>query len=145
MSPHKYAIFAYFVIYSSTCINKKTPYRERRLCRVLLSKKKCDILHITPARILALQRERARHFLYRATIAAAILFSSSARSTRIVQPYRIQPLLHFNKSIRAFYCQPWYHARSTALPLVLLNHVSKSSAAMRAKRNDCLTTQIRCS
>lgn len=96
------------------------------------------------ARSLALHRGRARHPLYRATIAAAILFSSSARSTRIVQPYRIQPLLHFAKSIRAFYRQSRHYTRSTALPLVFLNHVSKSSAAMRAERNDCLTAQIRC-
>lgn len=38
------------------------------------------------ARSLALHRGRARHPLYRATIAAVILFSSSARSTRIVYP-----------------------------------------------------------
>ena len=95
------------------------------------------------ARSLALQRERARHPLYRAAMAAAILFSSSARSTRITQPYRIQPLLHFTKSIRAFYRQSRHYTRSAALPLVLLNHIAKSSTAMRAKRNDCLTAQIR--
>ena len=96
------------------------------------------------ARSLALHRGRARHPLYRAMIAAAILFSSSARSTRIVQPYRIQPLLHFAKSIRTFYCQPWYHTRNTTFSLILLNHIAKSSTAMRAERNDCLAAQIRC-
>ena len=96
------------------------------------------------ARSLALHRGRARHPLYRAMIVAAIFFSSSARSTRITQPYRIQPLLHFAKSIRTFYRQSRYHARSTTFSLILLNHIAKSSAAMRAKRNDCLTAQIRC-
>lgn len=96
------------------------------------------------AHSLALHRGRARHPLYRAMIAAAIFFSSSARSTRIAQPYRIQPFLHFTKSIRAFYRQSWYHARSTTFSLILLNHVAKSSAAMRAKWNDCFAAQIRC-
>ena len=68
------------------------------------------------ARSLALHRGRARHPLYRATIAAVILFSSSARSTRIVYPIESSHLCTSLKVYVPFTASPGITREAATLP-----------------------------